>query len=169
MDFSVPTTAPSVTHEVFNFRSQAAECSFDAEIVIDRTLLTFPVDDNQVRIRFASTLSRGAKRLTHLTFNGSEVFRPNVSTPFLRLNPNGLSYSAIDYRSVPILNLVTLLGERTVLFPSLRTVTSQGDQSDNLQQLAAGLGITSWISTSMSPDPKDPVGSDRMRHPRSRA
>ena len=156
LDFLTPTVAP-VTHEMLNFRSQTNDCRIEAEVLIDQKLIKFPVneDPNQpARMSFSITLTEGRKRLDYLALNGEDVFRTDAATAFLVPKQNGQYLRSSAY-SPAILELPTLFADRMVFFPSQRDVRQPGGQMFNLQQLAGGLGITSWISTAMSPNPRD--------------
>ena len=57
-----------------------------------------------------------------------------------------------------------LLADRMVFFSSHRSVRAQlRAQLDNLQPLAEGIGITSWVSTSMNPNTRDAISVERHK------
>src|SRR6266849_4388295 len=124
LDLSTATGSP-LTHEMLNFRTQSNECPFDAEVSIDRRLVTFSLDgvtNEPVRLGFGVMLAQGQKHLTHVTLNSQEVFRPDVRTAFLTPSDSSGYYGPLDVRWSAILQLPTLLADRTVFFSSHRSV-----------------------------------------------
>jgi predicted ATPase len=163
--------AQGATEDIFNFYDQNGECFFDLDYFASYDLIqkfgsgvgdSLPREAAPISIGIAARI--GQKRLQSLSVANEPIFMKDSETRYFKPSSGSGDYLLMTPRSRAFILLVEqLLVGRVVYFSSfrdLRPARQAGDDFD-LNRLASGAGLISFVQSAMHPDLKDPVSRRR--------
>lgn len=162
------TPAHGATEDIFNFHDEASECRFEISMCASTdvpNLWPNKPQGSELQIDLKFAVRRGQKRLESMIVEDEAVFTVSEKTPFFRPMGGSDQYTQGDNRGFALVNLTEKMAGRIIYFSSLRSFRPQqgAENIHDLNLLASGMGVISFVRTAMQPDLTDPTSKRRNK------